>query len=76
MGDLQIIRYNEEYMDVDLDISSLTVEGDLGFAQLVAATSYYNSETVRDQDITNYHKSYSAYYCIHYAGDAAAYAPY
>ena len=76
VGDLQIIRYNEEYMDVDLDISSLTVEGDLGFAQLVAATSYYNSETVRDQDITNYHKSYSAYYCIHYAGDAAAYAPY
>ena len=76
VGDLEEIRYNEEYYNVDIDVSSLVIEGDLGFAQLVSATSYYDSESDFDQDITNYHKSYSAYYCIEYAGDAAYYAPY
>ena len=76
VGDLQTIRYSEEWYDVDYDISSLVVEGDLGFAQVVAAASYYNNNSAFDQDITNYHKSYSAYYCIQYSGDAAYYAPY
>ena len=76
VGDLQTIRYNEEYYKTDYSISSLVVEGDLGFAQLVSATSYYDQDLSFDQDITNYHKSYSAYYCIEYAGNAAYYAPY
>ena len=76
VGDLQAIRYNEEYTKTDYSISSLVVEGDLGFAQLVSATSYYDQDLSFDQDITNYHKSYSAYYCIEYAGNAAYYAPY
>jgi iron complex outermembrane recepter protein len=76
VGDLETIRYNKEFYDVDYDISSLVVEGDLGFAQLVSATSYYNSDSEFNQDVTNYHKSYSAYYCIQYSGNAAYYAPY
>lgn len=74
VGDLETIRYNEEYFNVDIDVSSLVVEGDLGFAQLVSATSYYDSKTDFDQDITNYHKSYSAYYCIEYEMSAEYHA--
>jgi len=76
VGDLKAIRYNEESYKTDYNITSLVVEGDLGFAQLVSATSYYKGDVEFDQDITNYHKAYSAYYCIEYAGDAAYYAPY
>ena len=76
VGDLQDIRYNEEFYKTDYNMSSLVIEADLGFAQLVSATSYYDQDLSFNQDITNYHKSYSAYYCIEYAGDAAYYAPY
>ncbi len=45
VGDLEIIRFNDEFYAVDQDSSSLTIEGDLGFARLVSATSYYKSES-------------------------------
>ncbi|MFT5710355.1 MAG: iron complex outermembrane receptor protein [Halioglobus sp.] len=75
VGDLETVIFNKEYYDVELDITSLTIEGDLGFAQLVSATSYYDSESSFTQDITNYQKSYSAYYCISYDADPS-YFPY
>jgi len=76
VGDLKTIRYNEEIRETDYNVSSLVIQGDLGFAQLVSATSYYDYDLFFIQDNTNYHKFYSAYYCIEYAGDAATYAPY
>ena len=73
VGDLEVNRYNEEFYVVEFDISSLVIEGDLGFAQLVSATSYYDSEGSLTQDVTNYQKSYSAYYCINYGGNSSYY---
>lgn len=63
IGDLKTINYNKEYYDVEYDISSLVIEADLGFAQLVSATSYYESETEFVQDVTNYQKIWAADYC-------------
>jgi iron complex outermembrane receptor protein len=64
VGDLEVIRYNPEFYDNEYDVTSLVIEGDLGFAQLISATSYYKSDTAYNTDVTNYHRNYSAYYCI------------
>jgi outer membrane receptor protein involved in Fe transport len=64
VGDLQAIRYNPEFYDNEYDVSSLVIEGDLEFAQFISATSYYKSNTSYNTDVTNYHRNYSAYYCI------------
>jgi iron complex outermembrane receptor protein len=63
VGELETIKFDEEFREDEYDMHSLVLEGDLGFAQLVSATSYYEREIVTRTDITNYHKSYSAYYC-------------
>jgi outer membrane receptor protein involved in Fe transport len=63
VGDLETVRYNEESYDEDYEITGLVFEGDLGFAQFVSATSYYDSESEFTQDVTNYQKSYASYYC-------------
>lgn len=73
VGDLENIVFGDDSFQTDYDITALTVEGDLGFAQLVSATSYYNSKSKGDQDITNYHKAYSAYYCYELPKDPAYY---
>ena len=70
VGDLENIIFGDDSFQTDYDISALTVEGDLGFAQLVSATSYYNSKSKGHQDITNYHKAYSAYYCFEFPKSA------
>ncbi|MEM9254805.1 MAG: TonB-dependent receptor, partial [Pseudomonadota bacterium] len=71
VGDLEVVKFNEEYYDVEYDIYSLVLDADLGFAQLISATSYYDSDSDFVQDVTNYQKSYAAYYCILYAGNPA-----
>jgi outer membrane receptor protein involved in Fe transport len=63
VGDLETIRYNEEYFDEDYEVFGLVFEGDLGFAQFVSSTSYYDSESEFTQDGTSYQKTYSSYYC-------------
>ena len=70
VGDLENIIFGDDSFQTNYDISALTVEGDLGFAQLVSATSYYDSKSKGHQDITNYHKAYSAYYCFEFPKSA------
>lgn len=63
VGDLQVVRFHDEWREEKFDMSSLVVEGDLGFAQLVAAVSYYERETNYLQDITTYAHYWAAQYC-------------
>ncbi|MEH6549585.1 MAG: TonB-dependent receptor [Pseudomonadales bacterium] len=72
VGDLQTVRFNNEYRDDEYDLYSLTIEGDLGFAQLISATSYYTRSITDVADNTTYHHHWSGQYC--WATDPADYA--
>jgi len=63
VGDLEVVRFHDEYTDDEFDIYSLTVEGDLGFAQLVSATSYYDRKLNYLTDVTSYAHYWNAAYC-------------
>ncbi|MFQ6007225.1 MAG: TonB-dependent receptor plug domain-containing protein, partial [Woeseia sp.] len=54
VGDLQTIRFHDEWNYDVFNIHSLVLEADLGFAQLVAATGYYDREIQYFYDITVY----------------------
>lgn len=69
VGDLKVVRFNNEWRKDDLDIYSLTIEADLGFAQLVSATSYYERDIKQQFDNTVYHH----YWAIQYCRDATYY---
>ena len=71
IGDLETVKFNEETRTDEWIQTSLVIEGDLGFAQLISATSYYD----RDISYTNDTQSYAAYF--HYAfGIYSGYAAY
>ena len=56
LGDLQAVRFfNETYGD-DWDQTALTVEGDLGFANLVLTGAYFNRNTAYVNDNTAYNQ--------------------
>ena len=61
VGDLQTVKFAKEMRTDEWLQTSLVIEGDLGFAQLVSATSYYD----RDMLYTNDTQSYAAYF--HYS---------
>jgi len=63
VGDLETVRFHDEYTDDEFDVYSLTVEGDLGFAQLVSATSYYDRKLNYLNDVTSYSHYWNALYC-------------
>jgi outer membrane receptor protein involved in Fe transport len=70
-GDLKKVSFFDDYSSDDLDLYGLTINADLGFAQLVSATSYYERDTTWGQDITAYHKYWSgAYWSCAYANDS------
>ena len=73
VGDLEVVRYNDEFRDDEYDMYSLVIEGDLGFAQLVSATSYYDRDIKHTFDNTVYHHYWAALYCQTYALDPAIY---
>ena len=52
VGDLETVRFHDDWRDDEYDLYSLTIEGDLGFAQLVSATSYYDRDIEEAFDIT------------------------
>ena len=71
VGDLETVKFAKEIRTDEWVQTSLVIEGDLGFAQLVSATSYYD----RDMFYTNDTQSYAAYF--HYSfGRYAGYATY
>ena len=76
VGDLKTIKFYDDFTDDEYDMYSLTIEGDLGFAQLVSATSYYDRDIKTIYDITVYHHYWAAAYCSTYADPGAVYYPY
>lgn len=75
VGDLQTVRFHDEWTDDKYDLYSLTLEGDLGFAQLVSATSYFDRTNEYLSDVTTYAHYWNALYCVD-SGYSAAYFPY
>jgi outer membrane receptor protein involved in Fe transport len=72
VGDLQVVRFHQEERNEVFEMGSIKVEGDLGFAQLVAAASYYDRNTKGLTDITTYAHYWAAGYChdtYYMAGD-------
>jgi len=57
-GDLSVVKFADEYRKDDWTQTSLVIEGDLGFAQLVSATSYYDRDFLYQHDT----QSYAAYF--------------
>jgi outer membrane receptor protein involved in Fe transport len=76
VGDLQVVRFHDEWREEKFNMGSLSIEGDLGFAQLVAAVSYYDRKTTYLQDITTYAHYWAAQYCHDTAYTAADYPDY
>ena len=75
VGDLQVVRFHNEWREEKFNMGSLKIEGDLQFAQLVAAFSYYERKIRYLSDITTYAHYWSAQYC-HDSYYTAADAPY
>ncbi|MEH6581375.1 MAG: TonB-dependent receptor [Halioglobus sp.] len=73
VGDLEAVRFHDNWSEDEYDLYSLTIEGDLGFAQLVSATSYYDREFDESFDVTAYHHYWSGVYCQTYDLDPSTY---
>ncbi len=63
VGDLQTVRFHDEWTEDEFNVASLTLDMDLGFAQLVSATSYYDRKHSYFYDSTAYAHYWAAYYC-------------
>ena len=63
VGDLQTVTFHQDYRTDDYEMYSLVLEGDLGFAQLVASANYYEREVQISTDITVYGHYWAAAYC-------------
>ena len=63
VGDLKTVAFNKNYRRDEWDLYSLTVEGDLGFAQFVSATSFFDRTYEYSLDATVYFKYYHAWGC-------------
>jgi len=65
VGDLQTVKFHDEWTDDKYSLYSLTLDGDLGFAQLVSATSYYDRKLNYMTDTTAYTHYWAAqpFYC-------------
>ena len=58
VGDLETIKFYDEYRNDEWSQTSLVIEGDLGFAELTVAGSYYDRETMYQHDT----QAYAAYF--------------
>lgn len=63
VGDLKTVRFHDEYRNEEFNMGSLVLEGDMGFAQVVAAVSYYDREIEGLDDITTYAHYWASIYC-------------
>lgn len=75
-GDLKVVKFNPEYRYDDFDLASLTIEGDLGWAQVVSSTSYFKRDYGNQTDNTVYVKYYQSWACVNYNYDPAIYTGY
>jgi outer membrane receptor protein involved in Fe transport len=74
LGDLKVVRFrpDKEYDNQDWTQYALTIEGDVGFAEFVSATSYFTRDWEYTQDTTSY-ASYFGTFCYGGSYDAAGY---
>jgi outer membrane receptor protein involved in Fe transport len=63
VGDLQTINFVKPTSYSEWDMTALTIEADLGFAQFVSATSFYDNQRDYLIDNTLYYKYYTTNYC-------------
>jgi len=63
VGDLQTIGFAKNTSNSEWDVSALTIEADLGFAQFVSATSFFENQRTYQIDNTLYYKYYTTNYC-------------
>jgi len=71
VGDLETVKFYDEFRTDDWSQTSLVIEGDLGFAELTVAGSYYDRETLYQHDT----QAYAAYF-MYAIGIYAGYATY
>lgn len=64
VGDLQVVRFHDEFRYDDYQMYSLVLDGDVGFGQLVASVNYYERDTVEMHDITVYAHYWAGLYCL------------
>ena len=62
VDELEAVIFYDDWRKDEYDLYSLTIEGDLGFAQLVSATSYYDRDIEYRYDITAYHHYWAGAY--------------
>jgi len=63
VGDLQVVRFHDEWQKEEFNMASIKIEADLEIAQLVAAASYYDRNISYLSDITDYARYWTAQYC-------------
>ena len=63
VGDLETIGFVKNTSQSEYEMYSLVIEGDLGFAQFVSATSFYENQRTYIIDNTLYYKYYTTNYC-------------
>jgi outer membrane receptor protein involved in Fe transport len=66
-GDLKTVKFADEYRTDEWHQTSLVIEGDLGFAQLVSATSYYDRDVFYAHDTQSYAAYFNYVYGYYYA---------
>ena len=65
-GDLKTVKFADEYRTDEWHQTSLVIEGDLGFAQLVSATSYYDRDVFYAHDTQSYAAYFNYVYGFYY----------
>ena len=75
LGDLNQIRFKNEVKDDDWYISTLVIEGDLGFADFTSATGYMDRNIVYDLDSSTYLHQFQGLGGVYYNTFEIAYFP-
>ena len=71
VGDFEIVRFHDDYRNDEWWSAALTIKGDLGFAELVSATSYLSRDISYEWDGMTYdhwRSTYHAYYSLYNTG--------
>ena len=64
IGDLQIVAFSPDSRTDDWSQFALTIEGDLGWANFISATSYFTRDSVYNQDTASY-DAYFGTFCYY-----------
>ena len=64
VGDLKTVKFFDDWYKQNFKAYDILIEGDLGFADLVASTNYYKYRSRGSSDITDYAHYWSHNYCF------------